>query len=138
MIRDFNELKTNNEIDKMETLHEKYELHIIQKFIKTKSHFYYEKNNFYWDKLKHLIKKGKKIIIYSFFDKNITNMKLLWKQINNIINKIKNREKISCIKVNNVYGTNPDEISNKFNYFSTIAQNLNSKVKSNGSYNFSR
>ena len=37
MIRDFNELKTNNEIDKMETLNEKYKLYIIQKIHKKKS-----------------------------------------------------------------------------------------------------
>ena len=57
-------------------------------------------------------------------------MKLLWKQINNVINKTKSREKISCIKENNVCERNPDKISNKFNNnFSTIAQNLNSKIK---------
>ena len=38
---------------------------------------------------------------------------------------------MSCIKVNNVNEMNPDKISNKFNnYFSTIAQNLNNKIKS--------
>ena len=56
-------------------------------------------------------------------------MKLMWKQINNVINKTQNREKLSCIKVS-VYKTNADKISHKFNnYFSTIAQNLNSKTK---------
>ena len=30
-------------------------------------------------------------------------MKLLWKQINNVINKTKNKEKISFIKIDNVY-----------------------------------
>ena len=63
-------------------------------------------------------------------------MLLPWKQINNVINQTKNREKISCIKVNNVYETNFDKISNKFNnYFSTIDQNLKSKIKSNKSCN---
>ena len=43
---------------------------------------------------------------------------------------------ISRTKVNNVYETNPDKISNKFNIdFSTIAQNLNSKIKSKESCN---
>ena len=53
----------------------------------------------------------------------------MWKQINNVINKTQNREKLSCIKVS-VYKTNPDKISHKFNNcFSNIAQNLNSKIK---------
>ena len=65
----------------------------------------------------------------TFFAKNTKNMKLMWKQINNVINKTQNREKLSCIKVS-VYKTNADKISHKFNnYFSTIAQNLNSKTK---------
>ena len=65
-----------------------------------------------------LIKKRKKVYYNNFIGKNTRSMKLLWEQINNLINKTE----ISCIKMNDFYETNPDKISNKFNnYPSSIA-----------------
>ena len=57
-------------------------------------------------------------------------MKKTWKQINKIIHKGKNKDNINCIKTSQGIENNPHVISNKFNsYFTTIAQNLVSKIK---------
>ena len=57
-------------------------------------------------------------------------MKKTWKQINKIIHKGKNKDNINCIKTSHRIENNPHVIGNKFNnYFTTIAQNLVSKIK---------
>ena len=53
----------------------------------------------------------------------------MWRQINKIINKGKNKD-INCIKASHRIENKPQVIGNKFkNYFTTIAQNLVSKIK---------
>ena len=56
--------------------------------------------------------------------------KKMWRQINKIIHKGKNKDNINCIKTSHGIKNNPHVIGNKFsNYFTTIAQNLVSKTK---------
>ena len=70
----------------------------------------------------------KHYIQYFFNAKN--NMKRTWKKINKIIHKGKNKDNINCIKTSRGVENNPHVIGNKFNnYFTTIAQNLVSKIK---------
>ena len=58
-------------------------------------------------------------------------MKKMWQQINKIIHKGKNKDNINCIKTSHRIENKPHVIGNKFNnYFTTIAQNLVSKIKS--------
>ena len=55
----------------------------------------------------------------------------MWRQINKIIHKGKNKDNINCIKTSHRIENKPHVIGNKFNnYFTTIAQNLVSKIKS--------
>ena len=57
-------------------------------------------------------------------------MNKTWKQINKIIHKGKNKDNINCIKTSHEIEKHPHVIGNKFNnYFTTIAQNLVSKIK---------
>ena len=57
-------------------------------------------------------------------------MKKIWKQINKIIHKGKNKDNNNCIKTSHGIENNPRAIGNKFNnYFTTITQNLVSKIK---------
>ena len=57
-------------------------------------------------------------------------MKKTRQEINEIMHKGKNKDYINCIKTSNGIENNPHAIGNKFNnYFTTIAQNLVSKIK---------
>ena len=54
----------------------------------------------------------------------------MWRQINKIIHKGENKVNINCIKASHRIENKPNVIGNKFNnYFTTIAQNLVSKIK---------
>ena len=56
-------------------------------------------------------------------------MKKMWRQINKIVHKGKNKDNINCIKTSHEIENNPNVTGNKFNnYFTTIAQNLVSKI----------
>ena len=56
-------------------------------------------------------------------------MKKMWRQINKIVHKGKNKDNINCIKTSHETENNPNVTGNKFNnYFTTIAQNLVSKI----------
>ena len=56
-------------------------------------------------------------------------MEKIWKQINKIIHKGENKDNINCIKTSHGIENNK-AIGNKFNnYFTTIAQNLISNIK---------
>ena len=57
-------------------------------------------------------------------------MKKMWRQTNKIINKGENKDNINCIKASHGIENNPHVLGNKFNnYFTTIAENLVSKIK---------
>ena len=57
-------------------------------------------------------------------------MKKMWRQINKIVHKGKNKDNINCIKTSHEIENNPNVTGNKFNnYFTTIAQNLVSKIE---------
>ena len=57
-------------------------------------------------------------------------MNKMWKQINKIIHNSENKDNTNCIKTSHRIGNKPHVIGNKFNnYFTTIAQNLVSKIK---------
>ena len=54
----------------------------------------------------------------------------MWRQINKIIHKGENKDNINCVKTSRGIENKPHVIGNKFNnYFTTIAQNLVSKIK---------
>ena len=57
-------------------------------------------------------------------------MKKMWRQINKIVHKGKNKDNINCIKTSHEIENNPNVTGNKLNnYFTTIAQNLVSKIE---------
>ena len=101
----------------------------MKKFIKTGDRLTYCRYKTYRDNLNHLIRKNKKHYTQCFFYAR-NDMKKTWKQINKIIHKGKNKDNINCIKTSHRIENNPHVIDNKFNnYFTTIAQNLVSKIE---------
>ena len=57
-------------------------------------------------------------------------MNKMWKQINKIIHNSENKDNTNYIKTSHRIENKPHVIGNKFNnYFTTIAQNLVSKIK---------
>ena len=62
---------------------------------------------------------------------NKLNLRKIWNGIKEIINlKKSNKSQPRCIKINEIYITNQNEITKIFNeYFTTIAEKRDSKIK---------
>ena len=104
---------------------------LLKKFIKTGDQLTYCRYKTYRDNLNHLIRKSKKKYYTQYFFDAKNDMKKMWRQINKIIHKGENKDNINCIKTSHGIENKPHVIGNKFNnYFTTIAQNLVSKIKS--------
>ena len=71
---------------------------------------------------------------YKFFSENVNNAKNTWKGITSIINVNSTmRSEPTSLLVNNELINEPNKIDNGFNnYFSTIANNLQSKIYHHG------
>ena len=103
---------------------------LLKKFIKTGDQLTYCRYKTYRDNLNHLIRKSKKKHYTQYFFDAKNDMKKMWRQINKIIHKGENKDNINCIKTSHGIENKPHVIGNKFNnYFTTIAQNLVSKIK---------
>ena len=103
---------------------------LLKKFIKTGDQLTYCRYKTYRDNLNHLIRKSKKKHYTQYFFDAKNDMKKMWRQINKIIHKGKNKDNINCIKTSHRIENNPYVLDKKFNnYFTTIAQNLVSKLK---------
>ena len=109
-----------------------------KKFIKAKNadiKIEYEK--LYKDlrnRIVQLCRVSKKTYFQNYFTNNASNIKNTWKGINQIINVNKKGNKSpSSLIVNNKLISDPSEVANKFNeYFSTIAEKLQSKIYHTG------
>ena len=77
-----------------------------------------------------LVRESKKLHFEKYFTENLNNIQNTWKGIKSIININSSiRRDPSCIINNNNLITEPTEIANNFNnYFSSIGQNLQSKI----------
>ena len=103
---------------------------LLKKFIKTGDQLTYCRYKTYRDNLNHLIRKSKKKYYTQYFFDAKNDMKKMWRQINKIIHKGENKDNINCVKTSRGIENKPHVIGNKFNnYFTTIAQNLVSKIK---------
>ena len=103
---------------------------LLKKFIKTGDQLTYCRYKTYRDNLNHLIRKSKKKYYTQYFFDAKNAMKKMWRQINEIIHKGENKDNINCVKTSRGIENKPHVIGNKFNnYFTTIAQNLVSKIK---------
>ena len=82
------------------------------------------------------IRESKKQFYQSYFSKNSNNIKETWKGIKTIIN-IKNKSKNyqSSLLVDNNLITDPKKVADSFNdYFSSIADNLQKKIRNHGKH----
>ena len=103
---------------------------LLKKLIKIRDPLFYCRYKTYRDNLNHLIRKSKKQHYNQYFCDPKNDVKKTRKQINKIILKSKNKDKIDCIKTPQEIETNLHTMDNKFNsHFTTIAQNLVYKIK---------
>ena len=79
----------------------------------------------YKNTLTTLLRFEKKKYYCSKFESNLNNMKETWKVINDVLNKKKNNDKITHMKINDVITDDNQNIAKNFNnYFSQIGPNL--------------
>ena len=83
----------------------------------------------YNDILNKLKRKSKKNFYHKYFNENSSNSKNMWKGINQILNRVKSRNKQIFLEKDNDIITDSRKVANEFNdYFSTVAEKLNSKI----------
>ena len=116
---------------------------LFGKYIRTKSPDY--KSSLYIEyktlrnKIIFLIKESKHNFYTHFFNKNKSNIRNLWKGINQIVNlKSKSYDNPTCVLDENGDSlTDPTDISNNFNtYFSSVAETILDERKYAGDGNF--
>ena len=94
----------------------------------------------YKNKLNHTIKMAKKMYYEEELVKYKCNTKMLWKTLNEILNKSKNRTKLSksFFRANKTdIITDPKEIATNFNeYFTNVGPNLARNIISNNNKSF--
>ena len=96
----------------------------------------------YKNKLNHIIKLSKKTYYQEQLIKHKQNPKMMWKTLNELLNKPTKNTKLSkTFLESNSSNTiiEPEEIVNKFNdYFTNIGPNLAKKIKCNDNDNFEK
>jgi hypothetical protein len=96
----------------------------------------------YKNKLNHIIKLSKKTYYEEQLIKHKQNPKMMWKTLNELLNKPTKNTKLSkTFLESNSSNTiiEPEEIVNKFNdYFTNIGPNLAKKIKCNDNDNFEK
>jgi len=104
---------------------------VYKKFIKSKDQQYYIQYKYYREILNRLIRKNKRNHYNNYFATNINNIKKIWIGINELTNrKVKNRENITCLNINNEIISDPSNVANHFNrYFTSVAKKLADKIK---------
>ena len=107
----------------------------LNKFRKTNNQLFFVRYKYYRDKINHLIRKSKKDYYCNYFKKNTDNTRKMWQQINKIVHKNKNKDSVTCIKIEKGIVSDPFVIGNKFNeFFTSVASKLVSKIKTKSSH----
>ena len=96
----------------------------------------------YKNKLNHIIKKAKKIYYEEQLIRYKQNPKMMWKTLNELLNKTNKQYKLPKTFIKSDYLNiieDPVEIANKFNdYFINIGPNLAKKIKSDNNDTFEK
>ena len=105
---------------------------LYKKFLNSTDSFWYQRYKYYRNTLNHLIRNSKRLHYNSYFDAFKNNSKMIWKGINDLINKSSKTSKTSSgttIKVNGNMITDPKQVADKFNdYFTKVAKSLVDKL----------
>ena len=77
------------------------------------------------------LRESKENYYGKYFEDNKLNLRKIWNGIKEIINlKKSNKSQPRCIKINEIYMTNQNEIAKIFNeHFTTIVEKRDSKIK---------
>ncbi|KAI3381283.1 hypothetical protein SNEBB_002555, partial [Seison nebaliae] len=114
----------------------------VSRSLKTKS-YYFKLNKMgrmpnanykaYCNRLTAVVRAAKRKYYSSIFINNKSNPKATWAHINKLLGKRNKNVTINEIAVNNVIYTNPKAIADHMNnYFSNIAENINSNIPETG------
>ncbi len=109
---------------------------LYKKFLKSKDSFWYQRYKYYRNMLHRLIKNSKRLHYNSYFESFKTNSKMIWKGINDLINKSSTSRKTEAtsIKVNGNIIKDPKQVANKFtDYFTNVAKSLVDKLGTSNS-----
>ena len=103
---------------------------LYREFLKSKDSFWYQIYKYYRDTLNHLIRKSKRNHYRSYFETFKNNSKLIWKGINEIMNKRSNKSQNNItLQLNGSLIQDQKQVANIFNdYFTGVAQNLINKL----------
>lgn len=105
---------------------------LFQRYRDTKNLDVYQRYKNYRNKINSLISKTKASYYKAKINENPKDSKLLWKMINNSLNKTLQADPIKSIKLNNNNLTSEKQIANEFNdYYINIADKMANDITSN-------